>query len=176
MNLDVILLFDATAVAIAGAVVDVQQHRIPNWLTYPAIGAGVLLRGYYFGWHGVLTAIGGCLLAGGIVFLFYAVRAMGAGDLKLMAALGAIVGLHHIVYVLLGTGIAGGVLALIYAAYRRRLRATFSNVGSLLKFHASAGLHAHPELNLDNSDALRMPYGLAIAAGTLYGFISAWGR
>jgi len=176
MNPDVFLLFDATAVAIAAAVMDVQQHRIPNWLTYPTMAGGVLLRSYYFGWRGALTAVGGCLLAGGIVFVFYALHTLGAGDLKLLAALGSVVGPSHIIYILLGTGVAGGLLALIYAAYRRRLRATLVNVGSLVKFHATSGLHAHPELNLDNPDALRMPYGLAIAAGTLYTFISAWGR
>ena len=92
MNPDLFLLFDALAVATAAAVMDVQQHRIPNWLTYPVMLAGVLLRSYYFGWNGLLTAVGGCLLAGGIVFLFYAVRAMGAGDLKLLAALGSLAG------------------------------------------------------------------------------------
>jgi prepilin peptidase CpaA len=175
LNPDLFLLFDALAVAIAAAVMDVQQHRIPNWLTYPAILAGVLLRSFYFGWHGFLAALGGCLLAGGAVSLFYMLRALGAGDLKLLAALGSLVGPHHAIYILLGTGIAGGVLAFIYAAYRGRLRATLSNVGSVLKFHAWAGLQAHPELNLDNPNALRMPYGLAIAAGTLYAVIAAWG-
>src|SRR5437868_13386578 len=89
MNPDLFLLFDASAVAAAAAVVDVRQHRIPNWLTYPTMVGGLGLRSYYFGWHGLLSAVGGCLLAAGIVFLFYAVRAMGAGDLKLLAALGA---------------------------------------------------------------------------------------
>ena len=176
MNPDTFLLFDATAVAVAAAVMDVQQHRIPNWITYPAIIGGVLLRSYYFGARGALSAVAGCLLAAGIVFVFYALRALGAGDLKLLAALGSLAGPEHAIYILLGTGVAGGILALIYAAYRRRLRTTLVNVGSLVKFHATSGLHAHPELNLDNPDALRMPYGLAIAAGTLYAFISTVGR
>ena len=176
MNLDTFLLFDALAVAIAAAVIDVQQHRIPNWLTYPAIVMGLLLRVCFFGRHGLLTAVGGCLLAGGIVFVFYAVRAMGAGDLKLLAALGAIVGPHYVVTILLTTAIAGGVFALIYVAYRGRIRSTFSNVGTVMKFHVTGGLQTHPELNLDNPEALRMPYGLAIAAGTLYTFVTAWWR
>jgi prepilin peptidase CpaA len=176
MNPEVFLLFDAAAVAVAAAVMDVQQRRIPNWLTYSAIVGGVLLRSYYFGWRGALTAVGGCLLAGGIVFVFYAVRALGAGDLKLLAALGSLAGPQQATYILLGTGVAGGVLALIYAVYRRRLQTTLVNVGSLVKFHASSGLQAHPELSLDNPDALRMPYGLAIAAGTLYAFIHTLGR
>ena len=176
MNPECLLLFDALAVAIAAAIMDVQQHRIPNWLTYPAIVAGVLLRSYLFGWWGLLTALGGCLLAGGIVFLFYAVRAMGAGDLKLLAAIGAIVGPRNVVPVLLATAVTGGVLAIFYAAYRGQMRATIANVGSVMRFHAWGGLQAHPELNLDNPVALRMPYGLAIAAGTLYTFVTATWR
>jgi prepilin peptidase CpaA len=138
--------------------------------------AGALMRSYSFGWHGLLAALGGCLLAGAIVIVFYALRAMGAGDLKLLAALGSIVGPRHVINILVATGIAGGVLALIYAAYRGRLRTTLSNVGAVLRFHAWAGLQAHPELNLDNPATLRLPYGLAIATGTLCAFIAAWGR
>ena len=175
MNPDSFLLFDALAVATAAAVMDVQQHRIPNWLTYPGMLAGVLLRSYYFGWDGLLTALGGCLLAGGVVFVFYAVRAMGAGDLKLLAALGSLVGPRYAITILLATAIAGGVLALVYAATRGRTRETLTNVGSVMKFHAWGGLHAHPDINLDNPAALRMPYGLAIAAGTLYTFaVAIW--
>jgi prepilin peptidase CpaA len=176
MNPDLFLLFDALAVAIAAAVIDVQQRRIPNWLTYPAIGMGVLLRAYYFGWHGLLTALGGCLLAGGIVFVFYAVRAMGAGDLKLLAALGTMTGPRYSLMILMGTALAGGVMALIYAAYRGRLWSTLMNTASVMKFHAGAGLQAHPEANLDNPEALRLPYGLAIASGTFYAFVTAWWR
>jgi prepilin peptidase CpaA len=176
MNTDLFLLFDALAVAVAAAVIDVQQRRIPNWLTYSAIVMGLLLRAYYFGWKGMLSALGGCLLAGGIVFVFYVVRAMGAGDLKLLAAIGSLVGPHYAFIILLATAIAGGVLALVYVAYRGRMRATLVNVGSVMKFHAWGGLHAHPELNLDNPVALRMPYGLAIAAGTLYAFVTTCWR
>jgi prepilin peptidase CpaA len=176
MYRDVILLFIALALAIAAAVVDVQQHRIPNRLTYPAIVLGFLLRGLLLGGKGLLTALSGCLLAGGIVFLFYAVRAMGAGDVKLLAAIGSLVGPSHAVVVLLATAIFGGVLAIGYALYRRQLVSTVKNVGSVLRFHAWAGLQAHPELNLDNPSALRMPYGLAIAAGTLYALLAMWWR
>ena len=101
---------------------------------------------------------------------------MGAGDLKLLAAIGSLVGPHYAVIILLATAIAGGVLALIYVVYRGRMRETFSNVGSVMKFHATGGLQAHPELNLDNPDTLRMPYGLAIAAGTLYAFVTTCWR
>ena len=77
---------------------------------------------------------------------------------------------------LLTTALCGGVLAIVYAMCRRRIRATVMNLGVVLRFHAGAGLQAHPELNLDNPAALRMPYGLAIAAGTFYVFLTAWWR
>lgn len=176
MNWDNFLLFDALALAVAAAILDVQHHRIPNWLTYPGIALGILLRSVFFGLKGLGSGVAGSLIAGGIVFLFYVVRAMGAGDVKLLAAIGSLVGPSHAVIVLLATAICGGVLAIIYAICSGRIGATLKNVGVVLKFHSSSGMQAHPEINLDNPSALRMPYGLAIAAGTLYSFVGTWWR
>ena len=176
MNRDLYLLFLALTLALVGAIIDTQQHRIPNWLTYPGLVLGLGLRSLLFGWKGLLSSLAGCLLAGGVMFLFYVVRAMGAGDVKLMAAIGALVGPSEATAVLLATAIFGGVLAIAYALYRRRMIATLKNVGSVLRFHAWAGAQAHPELNLDNPSALRMPYGVAIALGTLYAFVAVWWR
>jgi len=176
MNPNLLLGVDALALAVVAAVIDVRQHRIPNWLTYPAIAMGVLLRWFFFGWRGLGSALAGCALAGGVVFLFYLVRAMGAGDVKLLAAIGSLVGPSNAVVVLAATAISGGVLALLYVVFRRRVGATLRNVGSVLTFHSWNGLKAHPELNLDNPSALRMPYGLAIATGTLYAFLTVWWR
>jgi prepilin peptidase CpaA len=176
MNPHLFLRFDALLVAAIAAVIDVRQHRIPNWLTYPGIVMGIVLRWSFFGWRGLGSAVAGCVLAGGIVFLFYLVRAMGAGDVKLLAAIGSLVGPSDGVVVLAATAISGGVLALFYVMFRRRLGATLRNVGSVLTFHSWNGLRAHPELNLDNPSALRMPYGLAIATGTLYAFLTTWWR
>jgi prepilin peptidase CpaA len=176
MNRDSYLLFFALTLALVGAIIDIQQHRIPNWLTYPGLALGFGLRTVLFGWKGLLSGLAGCLLAGGVMFLFYVVRAMGAGDVKLMAAIGSLVGPSQATGVLLATAIFGGVLAIAYALYRRRMIATLKNVGSVLRFHAWAGAQAHPELNLDNPAALRMPYGLAIALGTLYSFVMVWWR
>src|SRR5271157_907048 len=168
MNPDIFLVFDAVALAITAAVLDVEQHRIPNWLNYAGVLLGLTLRCVYFGWRGLGTAVAGALMAGGIMLVFYGVRAMGAGDVKLMAAIGSLVGPRRAVVVVLATAIFGGVMALFYAAYRGRMGTTLRNVGSVVRFHAWGGMQAHPELNLDNPAALRMPYGLAIAAGTLY--------
>jgi len=176
MDRDSYLLLVALLLAIVAAILDLQRHRIPNWLTYPGIALGFVLRGALLGWKGLATALAGLLLAGGVMFVFFMVRAMGAGDVKIMAAIGSIVGPRHAGIVLLATGICGGILAIAYALYRRRMMSTLKNVGSVLRFHAWAGVQAHPELNLDNPSALRMPYGLAIALGTLYAFTTVLWR
>jgi len=88
--------------------------------------------------------------------LLYVVRAMGAGDVKLAAALGSLLGPGDAMVMLLATAISGGVLAVVYALYRRRIRATLPNVGAALQFHAGSGLRIHPDLNLDNPVALRI--------------------
>ena len=79
MDRDSILLLTALVLAIIAAISDVQHHRIPNRLTYPGIVLGLLLRGLLFGWKGLVSAITGCLVAGGVMLVFYAVRAMGLG-------------------------------------------------------------------------------------------------
>jgi prepilin peptidase CpaA len=177
MDRDICLLSAALFLAVVAAIIDLQRHRIPNWLTYPGILLGFGFRSAILGWKvGLLGALEGCLLAGGVMFVFFMVRAMGAGDVKIMAAIGAFVGPRHAASVLLATAICGGVLAIAYALYQRRMVSTLKNVGSVLRFHAWAGVQAHPELNLDNPEALRMPYGLAIALGTLYAFTTVWWR
>src|SRR6266568_3093330 len=95
----------AGAVAVTAAVVDVQQHRIPNWLTYPSMIAGLVLQTAFHGLGGLLHSVEGGLLFGGIFLLFYLVRAMGAGDVKLAAALGSIVGVSATLPVLFATGL-----------------------------------------------------------------------
>jgi prepilin peptidase CpaA len=176
MNPDLVLFSLALALAAAAAILDVQKRRIPNWLTYTGIIFGVVLRGLLLGWRGAVGALAGCLLAGGIFLLFYRVRALGADDVKLAAAVASLLGPCDAVVMLLATALSGGVLAVVYILYRRRMRATVSNLGGALRFHAWAGLHPHPELNLDNPVALRMPYELAVAAGTLYVFLTMWWR
>jgi len=174
MSKELILLSLALALAVAAAIIDVRQRRIPNWLTYPAMAIGVVLRGVLFGWRGVTSGLAGWALLGGVMLLFYAVRAMGAGDVKLLAAIGALAGPRAGFGVLLATAICGGILAILYALYRGQMRATLKNLGSVMWFHARSGFRAHPELNLDNPATLRMPYGLAIAAGTLYACLTSW--
>jgi len=162
----------AVAVAVGAAMVDVRERRIPNRLTYPAALLGLLIQSIFNGRHGLVQAIAGGLLFGGVFFAFYCVKAMGAGDAKLAAALGCIVGSSASVQVMFATAIFGGVLAVAHTIFSRRIGHIARSTLSVVGFHARFGMRTHPEVNLDNPKAARMPYGVAFAAGTLYWAVS----
>ena len=166
----------AAAVAVCAAISDVKEQRIPNLLTYPALIAGLLLQGILHGWKGLLLGAGGCLLFGGVFLLFYLVRGMGAGDVKLAAALGAIVGFPATFQLMFLTALAGGALAIFFMVLSGRIVETLRNTLWVTGFHVQHGLQTHPTVNLDNPAAQRMPYGLAFAAGSLYWavFLQFW--
>jgi len=172
-QVEILLMLGAAVCAIAGAVSDVRSNRIPNWLTYGGLALALTLRAAVGGWRSLEQGVGGILLGGGVFFVFFLVRGMGAGDVKLMAAVGAWVGPHPTLSVLIATALAGGVLAVVYMVFYKRVGSTFRNLGMLLRFHLRSGVRPHPELNLQGPETIRLPYGLAIAMGTLYLLISA---
>ena len=166
------LVDGAVLVALLGAWFDVISGRIPNRLTYPAMLAALIARAAFFGWRGLLEGFLGLVLCGGVFLLFFAIHAMGGGDVKLMAAVGAWVGYHNAGVALIVCALAGGLIALGYVIVLKRYRATLSNILSMIRFHAFLGLRVNPDLNLSNANAVRMPYGLAIAAGAVGTLIS----
>ena len=161
-------LVGALVVATAAAAIDLRARRIPNWLTYSGIVAALAARPVLAGWPALVDGVLGMLAAGGIFYLIFLMGGMGGGDVKLMAAVGAWVGTAQAVNVLLTTAIAGGVLAIGYLVFNRRIHTALSNTTELVRYHLASGLQPHPILNLQQPDALRIPYGLAIAIGTLY--------
>lgn len=166
------LLAGALLIASLGALWDVFTFRIPNRLTYPAILIAFLAHLIVEGPLGILWAVIGLLIGGGIFLVLYLLRTMGAGDVKLMAAVGAFAGPARTVEIALYSAIAGGILALAVAIYKRRLRRTLSNLMDLLRFHSAVGAEVHPTLNLENPDTLRFAYGVAIFAGTCFVFVN----
>jgi prepilin peptidase CpaA len=153
--------------AVIGSIHDLRDRRIPNWVTGPAILAGLLLHGVIGHWSGLgYSALAG-LIAGSAALVFWFAGGMGAGDVKLMTAIGCIAGLSSLHLLLFSIAIAGAVCGLALSVYHGRLRQTLSNVIALLLHHTRQGLKPHPELNLDNPGTLRLPFALPIAAGCL---------
>src|SRR5580692_1101408 len=152
--------------AALSAVYDVRSRRIPNFITLPAIAFGLLLHAVFGGWRQLATAAAGGLICGLIFLIFYLAGGMGAGDVKLITATGCIAGLSLIGHLLILTALAGGVMAVSLALYRRQLVETWHNMHALAVHHRNMGLTPHPQFNINNERTLRMPYALAIAAGS----------
>jgi prepilin peptidase CpaA len=176
MNLESVFMSGALLVAAIGCATDVESRRIPNRLAYPAILIALTARAALQGWHGVASGLEGGLIAGGAFFAFFLLHAMGAGDVKLMTAVGCAAGVGHALEIVLASAIAGGIFAILHSLLHRRLRVVLGNVVELARFHVLAGAEAHPTLNLSNPQAVRMPYGVAIAAGALYSALAFYCR
>jgi prepilin peptidase CpaA len=166
LNLEVGYAACSLLCATVGAVYDVTTRRIPNAFTLPAILFGLLLHFTLGGWRQLGTAAAAGLSCGLIFLVFHLAGGMGGGDVKLITAVGCIAGLSLIQPLLILTSLAGGVMAIGLALYHRRLKETMRNVCTLTVHHGTAGLTPHPEFNIDNAQTLRLPYALAIAAGS----------
>lgn len=159
-------LIGIVAVAMA---TDLHEHKIFNWLTFPAILAGLGLALAMGGWAGLGSAIVG-LFAGSAVFLLgFLLGAMGGGDVKLMAAVGAWLGWPGALAAVLYVTVAGGLVALLVATYHGKLWAMLHNV-----YWAMAGLvvpGGRPQVSVAESATPPFPYGVAIALGTAMALI-----
>lgn len=151
---------------------DLRSRRIPNWLVLPFLLAGLAVAGWLHGWHGIGQSLGGLLLGFGFFGVIAFMGGMGMGDVKLCAAIGAWIGPAQMLTALVITGIAGGVMALAWAAAGGFLGDLFRGTGELVFGLKQRGLRAHPELVLANPLARKMPYAPAIAIGTLISFFS----
>lgn len=161
------LVYLGTAVAFAGvaAVHDLLTKKIPNWITGPGILVGVLLHLVLGGVAQAGWSILAGLVAGLLFLLFYLAGGMGAGDVKLIAAVGCLVGIGSIKDVLFASVFLGSILGLAMATKHGRIRETVRNVIALIAHHSQNGLTAHPELNVTRPETLRLPYALPIALG-----------
>jgi prepilin peptidase CpaA len=177
IRLDEICLASAVAVGIVGAICDMRpSHRIPNQLTYTALLGGIALRGFLGGWHELLSAFASVVVMFIFTFILYNLNSMGGGDVKLMTALAAYVALPHVFMLILWTSISGGVIGVAFVTWKGQFRKRMANSLSLVTHHLSDGLAPHPELNLESADALKMPYGPAIALGSIAVLIIARGQ
>lgn len=166
-SLQLAITVAAVVSSLIATITDLRSRRIPNWLTLAAIIAGLALHLFAGGWSELGSALSALLLCGAVFLFFNLAGGMGAGDVKLIAAEGCLLGLPNAGVLLACTGICGGILAVGLAVSRGRLRQTLGNVLALTVHHSRYGLMPHPELNVLNQSTLRLPYALAIAGGSI---------
>jgi prepilin peptidase CpaA len=146
----------------ASAVVDLRTRRIPNWLTLGVTGCGLALAAFQVSGLSVMSALAGFGIGLLLMLPGHVVGATGAGDVKLFAALGTVLGPTGIAVAFFYTTILGGVLALVVAMNRRRLRDTVERTAALV----STGGANVAEIEGGAADN-RFAYAPAIALGTL---------
>jgi prepilin peptidase CpaA len=164
-----VLKFALLALVGAAAIYDFRFRRIPNWLNLSGLILGLGLNTLLFAQHGLLAASLGTLLPLALYLPLYLLRAMGAGDVKLMAAVGAIAGPLNWIEILVCTALAGGLLAVAVATSKGRLQRTLANVLLLASelTHFRFPANRHETLDVRSQRSMRMPHGVAIAAGSL---------
>jgi prepilin peptidase CpaA len=162
------------ALALVAAVYDVRFRRIPNWLSLSGVLLGIGLNAFlavdglhWYEGYNWRSALGGLGLAFVIYFPLYLLRGMGAGDVKLMAAVGALVGPMNWIGIFVLSNVLGGITAVIIILTRGRFFKTFSNVGYMLLelMHFRPPYMRKEELDLNSPKAATMPHGVAIALG-----------
>ncbi|MGH9498479.1 MAG: A24 family peptidase [Terriglobales bacterium] len=145
---------------------DWRSRRIPNWLTLSGLALGILVNSLTRGWLGAKDSLLGAGLGLALLLPFVLIRSLGAGDWKMVGALGAFLGPAHLIAVLFATMLVAGFMALVLVIWKRRMGQTLRNIahmfGAVFSFRSPG-----PEVSLDNPDALKVPFGVAAAIAVL---------
>lgn len=158
---------------------DLKRRKIPNKLTVTFVLIGIIFNSIIDFPYGILSAIVGIVVGFLVFFLPYLMKTMGAGDVKLMAAIGALTNWNTIIYVALFTAIAGGLITIVAKVAQGGMSRTLRRTGKLFLFYffiVAAVIFPLPTMRsriekyrIDTSDKKNdyIPYALAIAAGTM---------
>jgi prepilin peptidase CpaA len=155
----------ALGVVLAAVVWDLATRRIPNVLTFGAAALALLVHGYFGSWSGVGFSLAGWLVGVAFFLPFFALGGMGAGDVKLLGAVGAWLGPVAVIWVALFTSIAGGVMGLVVAAFSGYLTKAFTNLWCLVMYWRIEGPRPVPELTLSSHKGPRLAYAVPVLAG-----------
>lgn len=164
-----ISLIAALSVVTIAAFFDIRSHRIPNWLSYGGIALGVLLAGVVAGLDGVLNSLLGFAAAFIPLLLMFIGGSVGGGDVKLMGAVGALLGFPAGLNALISSILVGGFCAAIILLWQGRLWPILKRAASLA-WSKVYPLHVPFDAPPDHKDSF--PFGAAIAVGTWLTVIS----
>jgi prepilin peptidase CpaA len=155
------ILFIPLAIAII--YMDIRYRRIPNKLVFATLMAGVSLNFVFRGWHGLASSLEGMFVAFVMMFMLHLVGTMGAGDVKLFAAVGSIVGISSVLQTLVVVALMGGVLAIGKMIYARRVGRTLMGVAQF--FYGLLPGQTVPRLAVPPDGSNTLPYAIPICLG-----------
>jgi prepilin peptidase CpaA len=146
---------------------DLRTRRIPNALTFSAAGGALAFHLFAGGWNAVAWSLAGCAVGLLLFFPLFVLRGMGAGDVKLLAAVGAWIGPSQVAVAALISSIAGGIIALMTAVCYAYLKTALGNVWLLLAHWRVTGVRPLDTVSLQGSKGPRLAYAVPIAIGTM---------
>lgn len=152
---------------------DLRYRKIPNWATLPGVILGLVMNCLLHGWAGIRTSGTGLLVGFGALLVLFVLSWMGGGDVKLMAAIGALKGYPFVVSALWYSLIAGVLLGVVMLIWNRKTLRTFKNLCLVIASRLSPLV---PKQDIKREETQKIPFGLAIVLGTLWAMIvgSAW--
>jgi prepilin peptidase CpaA len=159
-------------VVVVATLTDLRSRRIPNWLVFPFLLAGPVVSGWFHGWLGIGQSLAGLGIGALLYGVLFCLGGMGMGDVKLCAAIGAWIGPSQLLIALVITGIAGGAMALCWAAFGGFMGELFRGASDLLFVRRDGGMCPDVESIVTKPAVRKMPYAPAIAIGTLLSFFS----
>lgn len=152
--------------AILAGWLDWRSRRIPNWLTVSGLLIGLAANSLFWGWPGAKASLLGAGLGLLLLLPFVLIRSLGAGDWKLVGAIGAFLGPQSLITVLAITILVAGIMAVVLVVVKGRIRQTGRNLGRMLS--AMLTLRSPgSEVSLDNPQALKIPFGIAVAVSVI---------
>jgi prepilin peptidase CpaA len=160
--------------SLVAAITDIRTRRIPNALTITLLFSGLIFNLLNYGGIALISALGACVFLAIPFILLYAFAGGGAGDAKLMGAIGAWLGLEHGLYALLAVIFVGAFFGIAFALVNRqftpvarRMKLMFNGITSLIIFNKGKGVGEAIKTSVKPQEMLYMPYGVAIFTGVI---------
>jgi prepilin peptidase CpaA len=144
---------------------DVRYRRIPNVLVLSALAGGLAVNAAIGGWSGVRASLVGCVFAFGLMLILHIFGALGAGDVKLFGAIGAVIGANMVLQAFLVVLITGGILAVLTMLRSGTVRETIERVAFI--FYSMFFNWRVPRFAAPADKRQTIPYGVAITFGSL---------
>ena len=158
-------------VLIISSATDLRHRKIPNLLTFPSLVIALLSYSFVGGIEGFLFSFYGLATGFIIFFIPFVMGGMGAGDVKLMCAVGAVIGFSHTVVSILFIAIVGGLMSVVQIVRRRSFKKTFLNIFNAFLFMGTKQNNSFKTTPKSELVQDGIPFGVAISGGVFLYFI-----
>jgi len=167
-NEDTIAALSVTVIVSIAVITDVRYKKIPNILTLSGMIIAIGYHSLVWGFDGLIFSMEGLFLGMALLIAFYFAGGMGAGDVKLMGAIGGFLGPKGVFYAFLFSAIVGGIYAIVILKLRGHLIETLKRYALIIKMFVMTGNFSYVPESRENIRNIKLCYGVAIALGTMF--------